>query len=252
MAITYFGSASNPADNGTSAATTVAVTPPASMVTGDLVIFMAYQRGTATTSISETSGQTWTSQRSIPGSPGPTLAGGLFWCIYNGTWGADPSVLFSAGTNTNVVMHVFRPSLSSNLWAFEPTTSGLFAGSFTGGSAPSSPFTVSITTWGTTINASTISLAIWITDDDNTWGSLSGSGWSVTGTAQYRNTSGSDVSSSYAHNIMTSTGTPADVSKNQATLGGDPFVIGKFIWYEYTPAPARTPRPTSVGHPFII
>ena len=43
-AITYFASASNPADNGTLDLTVVAVTPPGGMQTGDLVVLIANAR----------------------------------------------------------------------------------------------------------------------------------------------------------------------------------------------------------------
>ncbi len=46
---TYFGSATNPADAGTLATATVAITPPASMLAGDLVIIYASARSTTTT-----------------------------------------------------------------------------------------------------------------------------------------------------------------------------------------------------------
>lgn len=48
-AITYFGSASTPADNGTNTASPTAVTPPANMQKGDLVILIAAARATSGT-----------------------------------------------------------------------------------------------------------------------------------------------------------------------------------------------------------
>jgi len=226
MAITYFGSASTPADNGTNTATTTAVTPPSSMLTGDLVILYAYQRGTATMSISSTGGQTWDSSISGINSSSATLAGRLFWCVFNGTWSADPSVLFSAGTNTNVVMHVFRPTSTAYSWALDSSAAQNTLGNF--GASPSITFG-----FASTSHSSAVCLVIASTDDDNTW-STSGSGWSTLGSAQYRNTSGSDTSSSYAYIIQTAIGTPANVTKTEVTLGNDGGIVGDFCFYEFS------------------
>jgi hypothetical protein len=70
-------------------------------------------------------------------------------------------------------------------------------------------------------NNPTVTLAGWMAGDDNTWGTLTGTGWEVTGTAQYRNTSGSDQSASFAHKIQTAAGATGDVGKSQLTLGAD-------------------------------
>ena len=58
MSITYFGSASTPADNGTNTTNPTAVTPPGSMQAGDLVLMIAQSRdSTATLAISNAGGQ---------------------------------------------------------------------------------------------------------------------------------------------------------------------------------------------------
>lgn len=465
MAITYFGSASTPADNGTSTGTPKAVTPPVSMVVGDLVVMFGYYRGTSTIAVSAAGGQTWTTLVTSSTASGPVLSTFATWCRFNGTWSTDPSLSFStSSTNTNAVMHVFRPTSSSNTWAIE------IAGFRTEASAPSSPFTctctvlasdfgssslaadanlvgywkledLTATTGGATLtnnnsvtfatgkfnnaadftgngggakglttasgfginlrtsaatmmcwikpttipggpsnpfrifdwrsttgtphymildhstngssnpgfyfdsaggfthyptiltanqwyhiamtqptntggtvrlyidgvevatntkgtagagdsfsigngptlvdgfaglidevvifsrelsateisqmassagitHASTVGVGGLFTDDDNTWGTLVGGGWTSAGTAQYRNTSGSDSSSTYAYNIRTTIGDIGSFTKNQATLGGDPYVSISGIFYEI--GDARQPRPTSVGHPFIF
>lgn len=229
---TYFNSVTSPADNGTSTATTITLTPPASMTTGDLVIVSLSQRGTATFSVNNTGGQSWSSEARDTGT---NIAYQIFWAVYDGTWDADPSFDFSAGTNTNAQMHVFRPSDTGKTWAIDQSQTAA------GFSAPSTPFTVTVT-GVTTSNASTVTLASWYTADDNTWGSISGTGWSVTGGAQYRNTSGSDMSSTYAHKIQSSAAATGNVSKNQATLGGDAGRSSIIAWYEYDP-PTPTPTP---------
>lgn len=220
--ITYINSASNPADNGTLGAATVAVTPP-TMQTGDLVLMIAYVRNTtATMNISVTGGQTWSAEAAISNT---NVGARLFWCKYNGTWAANPSVAFSNSTSTTVVMHVFRPTKASLRWAIEANR---VETDFT---APASPFTVSIPGRTTRIPNS-VTIAAWFTADDNTWGSLSGTGWTVTGTAQYRNTNGTDISGTFAHNIKSTASATNNVSKNQATLGGDLGTAMIITFYE--------------------
>jgi len=226
VAITFFGVTSSPADNGTSNATQITLTPPASMTTGDLVYVRCYQRGTATFSVGVTGGQTW---NTLTRQTTSNVATQGFWCTYNGTWSANPRFDFSAGTNTNAVMLVFRPTDTGKVFGVDVAES---TAAFT---APASPFTVTIPTALTT-NASTVSIAAWVTADDNTWGTLSGLGWSKTSlSAQYRNTSGSDMSSTYAYRILTSSAFTGPVSQNQATLGGDAGVYSRATFYEYTP-----------------
>jgi hypothetical protein len=91
----------------------------------------------------------------------------------------------------------------------------------------------------TPANASNVSIAAWVTADDNTWGSLSGTNWSKTGlSAQYRNTSGQDMSSTYAYQIQTSAAATNDVSQDQLTLGGDAGVYSIVTFYEFDPPTA--------------
>lgn len=209
--ITYVNSASNPADNGTLGAATVAVTPP-TMQAGDLVLMFAYVRNTtATMNISATGGQVWNAETALSNT---NIGARLFWCRYNGTWAANPSVAFSNSTSTTVVMHVFRPTKPSLRWATEAVRTELdFA-------APANPFTVTIT-GRTTRVPNSVTIAAWFTADDNSWGTLAGTGWTVLGTAQYRNTNGTDVSGSFAYNLKTVAGATNNVSKNQTANGGD-------------------------------
>lgn len=164
---TYFGSASNPSDNGTlNEPTTAAVTPPASMASRDLV-FLIGQNGAATTgqmSISNTGGQTWTSR-------GETAANGVcvqVWtCQFNGTWSADPSIAFAAQTGTipvTAVMHVFRPGNAGEDWALDQAYSGA------GFSAPGAAAFAIPLAGPTTAKDNVVSLAGWLSFDDNTWG----------------------------------------------------------------------------------
>ena len=115
MSITYFGSASTPADNGTNTANPTAVTPPGSMLAGDLVLMIGESRASsATLAISSAGGQSWTSGTQLNQTNCRIM---LFWCRFNGTWSANPSVSFGNTNQHIVVMHVFRPSNANSVWA---------------------------------------------------------------------------------------------------------------------------------------
>lgn len=234
---TYHGSASSPADNGSQAGPgPLAVTPPASMVEGDLVVLTAQYKGAVTLTISNAGGQSWTSETADSAS---NISTQIFWCRYNGTWSANPSVTNTSGTLAlSATMHVFRPTTGTNVWVldFAKATATAF-------SAPSTPFTVT-RTGRTTTNANTVTLASFHTSDDNSWGSISGSGWNVAGTAQYRNLQGNDQSSAYAYYLAASASTATgNVSLNQTANGGDAGITTLMTWYEIAPTPTPTPTP---------
>lgn len=208
--ITSFGSSSSPANNGPLAASPVAVIPPAGMLAGDLVIMVANSRTNANTlAISVTGGQTWTSETAI-GTNGTMR---LFWCRYNGTWTANPSVSFTSSVNTTVVMRVFRPTVGANTWALDVVqTTGTFA-------APAAPRNVTITGI-TTVIPGALAFFVWETRDDNTWG-IQTAGFTNAGLAQYRNSASADSSQSAAYKIMLTAGATGNVTNRQLTLGGD-------------------------------
>jgi hypothetical protein len=110
-------------------------------------------------------------------------------------------------------MHVFRPSNTSSVWQVDVAqVSGNYA-------APGGAHTVTIPGI-TTITDGALVFAAWASSDNNTWGSLT-AGWSTPGLAQYRNSSGNDQSETHAYKVMATAGASGNVSKNQATLGGD-------------------------------
>lgn len=225
MAATFFGYAINPTtDDGTNTADPTAVTPPGSMAAGDLVILWATCRtASATLAISAAGGQTWNSEDSATST---NITSRLFWCRYNGTWSANPSVSFGATTCNSVSMLVFRPTTGTNLWALDQ---GESVNSY---AAPGSPYTVTIT--GQTTTHISVAVALWSSTDNNTWGTLSGTGWVKTSLpAQNRNSSGQDTSQTWAYQIQTSSGATNNVSQNQATLGGDLGIAAIACFYEY-------------------
>lgn len=208
----YYGSASTPADGsgtGTGVADPTAVTPPSGMVANtDLVYMIGHQRATgAALAVSATGGQTWTTHTAV-GITNVTAR--VFTCVYNGTWSTDPSVDFSATTCNSVQMHVFRAP-AGYAWSVNQALAET--------QDAATPFAnPGQTTTGT---APTVSLVGWFTPDDNAWSATTGAGWETTGTAQYRNQSGSDQSSSYAHYIQAVGGATGSVSKTQTALGDD-------------------------------
>jgi hypothetical protein len=219
MLITYIASASTPADGFSNTTNPTVVTPPVGMLVGDLVLMIAQSRdSTATLAISNTGGQTWTSETQVNQT---NCRIRLFWCRFNGAWtpagNPNPSVSFGNTNQHIVVMHVFRPSNTSSVWAVDVAqVSGIYA-------APPAPRTVTIPGI-TTITDGALVFAAWASSDDNTWGSLT-VGWTTPGSAQYRNNS--NLSQTHAYRgIPTAAGMPiagatGNVSKNQATLGGD-------------------------------
>jgi hypothetical protein len=221
----FFGATSVPVDgaSATNATTTITLTPPTSMLTGDLVIVYLQQRGTATFSVGITGGQTWNSIGRNVGTA--NVANDVYWARYNGTWSANPRFDFSAGTNTTAVMLVFRPDDAAKDWAFENVQS----------QNASAAATITVTGYET-FNDSTVTVASWMTADDNTWGTLTGTGWSKTSlSAQYRNTAGTDASATFAYNTQSASAVLPSVSQTQLTLGNDATLWRRITWYEAEP-----------------
>lgn len=245
QAQTFFGAVAVPADNGTSATSPVSFANPpiASMADGDLVIVYAYCRNaSATISINNTGGQTWTTETAHQSSTA-VMTAQVFWCRFNGTWSAAPSFTFSSTTNTNVLMLVFRPGTSTNSWglsaasttAHENTTRSFAASASVGIPADAGSYTPA--------QNNNITVFIASTDDDNTWTAAGSTTFTkvTSPTAQFRNTSGSDASSAAAYLIQTTASSVAAQNiLTEATLGNDPGTYAFYIFYEYTPsAPSR-------------
>ena len=245
---TFFGVATNPVDGGSLAEpqTGATLTPPGSMTTGDLVVVFLYNENGAAgdgMQINNTGGQTWTSDTTDGSYSFSGTAAGhrIYWCRFNGTWSANPTFDFPAKAGTRgcgMQMLVFRPDSSTKVWGLDT------APSWAGYSAPTTPFTVTITGL-TPANSDTVTIASWGSDDDNTWDTLSGTGWSKTGLgAQYANTGGSDLSKTYAYNLKGASSATNNVSQNQATLGGDAGATCIVCFYAYTAFSAATGVPS--------
>lgn len=221
------GATSIPIDGAaaTNATTTITLTPPTLMADGDLVIVSLQQRGTATFSVGVTGGQTWTpiGRDAVTAN----VAIETYWARFNGTWAANPRFDFSAGTCTSAVMLVFRSDVPANQWGTESIV--------TTNAAAAATITI---TGVTPANPDSITLGEWHTADDNTWGTLTGVGWSKTGlSAQYRNTAGNDQSSTFAYYLQT--GGPSaipNVSQTQLTLGNDATTWRRITFYNFAAA----------------
>lgn len=222
---TFVDVSSNPADNGGFTNATVAVTPPGGMQAGDLVVIFAHTRSTsANLAISATGGQTWTTEATYQGGTQTTR---IFWCTYNGTWGANPSVSGGNGSNPmSASMYVFRPVNNTRPWDVHIAQDV---------SNNTGTLHTIVPPAATTV-PNTVTMAFWASANDNTWGTLTGAGWSKTGLAnQYRNTGGSDQSHTAAYNIRPTAGALADVSQTQsASLNARKMII---TWYEVPPPP---------------
>lgn len=226
MAITYFGTSVAPTDNTAQAGPgPLTIIPPGSMVASQLVVVIGQYRGVTAPvySVTVTGGQTWSQPK-----PFTTLSGvqGTYtWCIFNGTWAANPQ--FQIGTGVLALsfdMFVFSSSGSTYTWAVDTELASATFG------APGSPFTVTRT--GTTPNYnSNVTIAAWMVGAANTWGTLAGAGWSVLGAAQHRNTTGSAQSSSYAYQVETTAVATGNVSKNESA--GTAGVTGIVSFFEY-------------------
>jgi hypothetical protein len=213
VAITFYDEVSNPADNGTYTTSPAVVTPPSGMQAGDLVVLQACMATTSgSISMSQAGGQTWNSLTQRNTSRNRAR---VFWCRFNGTWTANPSVTLSSGANNIIRMMVWRPTGGTlSTWAVDVAeVSNTY-------SAPSDPWTVTINEIVTNYDNSLV-IALWSSADDNTWGSLTG-GWTALDPVQVRNTSGTyDQSVTAAWLVKEFHGATGNVSQNQATLGGD-------------------------------
>lgn len=223
---TFFGVTAVPVDGATAtnATLTITLTPPVNMLEGDLVLVYLTQRGTATFSIGITGGQTWTPVGRNIGTA--NVASEVYWARFDGTWAANPRFDFSTATNTTGIMIVFRPDDNTKVWEIDqPITTNAAAA------------TTQTITGVTPISSPSVTIASFQTADDNTWGTLSGTGWAQTGlSAQYRNTAGQDSSSAFAYFLQSTVAPIPNVSLTQLTLGGDATLERRITFYEAEPA----------------
>lgn len=235
--IVYVGSNATPADGvgtGTGVADPTAVLPPAGMLSGDLVFMIGQERAaSAALAVSATGGQTWTTHAAITTT---NTTARVFTCVFNGTWSASPSVDFAGTTCNSVQMHAYRAP-TGYTWSLNQALVEL--------DDATSPFIVTGQT--TTGTGPTITLAGQFSPDDNSWSAAAAGLWVQAGTAQYRNQSGSDQSSTYAHVIQSTGGATGDLSRTQ-TANGDDTTTSFIISYAATaPLAFIAAKPCVIG-----
>jgi hypothetical protein len=198
------------------------------MLSGDLVVLcVGVQVGafSSNPAMSNTGGQTWSAF--VTGGTGGDVATGLFWAQFNGTWSANPSVTIAAESGTqpaSVVMHAFRPSSGAGTWDIETDFTNL-----NNGAAPNPLGTGSAVTLANTNN---VTIAFWALANASTWSNLvdsSSRGWVVTGLAQYRNTSGTDLSFTFAHVLQSASGDSGTVTNDASTAAA--YVSTMRAWF---------------------
>lgn len=228
---TYFGSTTNPADNGTAQEpATLAVTPPASMVAGDLVFLVGHERSADNTliTLSEQGGQTWNGPLEVTAANNQGMR--LWWAQFDGTWDASPSLAFAAvGGNVPIsaTMHVFRPASTTNLtWRVDQTMAG-------GSEASADPIVVSDVT---PTKRDNVTLAAIFLSTAPTVSGVSGTGWTgvTSPAAQFRNTIGSDQMAAFAYRLQAAPAATADASFDlSGSATGISFTL--VMWADNTP-----------------
>lgn len=222
---TFFGSTAVPVDGAAAvnATTTITLTPPASMLAGDLVVVYTQQRGTTAWTVGLTGGQSWNTIGNSTSTASVSM--NTFWCRFNGTWSVNPRFDNAGGTCTSAIMLVFRPDNATNDWFTEQIQT----------TAAAAAATITIT-GVTPANPNNVTIAGWFTADDNTWGTLTGTNWTKgTLSAQYRNTSGTDQSATFAYQLQTTAAPTNNVAQTQLTLGNDATNWRRITFYEAPP-----------------
>lgn len=233
----YFASASTPADNGTNATSVVEITPPGSMVAGDLVVLVGQSRAatSAITMALTNGGQTW--QDVGLNIAGTTHSAKIYWCRYSGSWANNPQVEFASANSTTVSMHVFRPSAGANTWGLDQL------GATTTYVAPTGPPYLHNISGQTTVSDDVVAIYVDFSTDDNTWAKSAGTA-TVVSSAQYRNLGGNDISHAVYYEVFPTGGTATgNLRMEQTALGPDAGATAVVLFKEYTPTNKGIPIP---------
>lgn len=222
---TYFGSSTHTSAMGgaitlTDSGSPITVTPPSSMVAGDLVLVYFFLRGnyaSPTFTVSDDGGQSWTSE-TIHNDVTSTQ---LVWATFDGTWDASPQ--FSTNTTSAhtylVTMHVFRPGSTPHTWSKD--TNQVYAAY----ALPDSPYDVTISGFNTT-HDNAVTIFTFVTNDDDTW-TLQTAGVTSTnfdaGVYYIKNTGGNDYSLQTVYKVVATAGATGDVTSR---IEGSPSAGG--------------------------
>lgn len=209
---------------------------PTGLVKGDLLVAIPHIRGVGNTHIlrvANTGGQRWSDWNQCPDDVGytpNTVSTRPLWAIFDGNMvGGNPSFSSDVGSEAmSVYLLVWRPADAANYDFWIPCSWPIYA-SYT---APSSPFRVDIPGVSNDYR-STVTLAVFISPDVNTWNGLTAE-WTQAGmtAAGYTNvgTGGFGQSAAFAYILNDLVNSTPGVSMNQATNGGDPGVIWVMSW----------------------
>ena len=204
---TFFGQANSGTEH--SGGETLTITPPASMVSGDLVVVFSYQRGNAALTVTNAGGQTWTTETSFRDV---ATSISCHWATFNGTWSASPT--FDSDLSANAflsIMLVFRATGAT--WAVDVNeTSSSYA-------APGSPPDVTVPAV-TTLTDNAIVLAAVASEDNDDWAVQTG-GWTAEPTAGQKSGNGVDGSMVTVYKIQTPAGSTGTVAIRQMNVGPD-------------------------------
>lgn len=235
---TFVGIVTTPNDGGTNGNAVATIDPSSlSMQAGDLVVVLiANRNGNASFTVGTTGGQTWGLGSNLQAVSQSSRA---FWATYNGTWAANPSFNANSGSNTVPVtaqMLVFRPDAGvSGAWAVDVADD---AAAYV---TPASPFDV-VRTGLTPLHNKAVAVSTFLGNALITWALQGSAGWANPGgTAQTRNTSGSDNALSTAYKILATPAATGNITNRQSAVAGGHFRIMSF--YETTggpPAPVVT------------
>jgi hypothetical protein len=215
-AISVFGQAHDPAaENGatTNSADGVVITPPGSMTTGQFVIvyMMVRANSSITQQIDVTGGQNWHYRARQLGGTNVSAALREWWCIFNGTWAANPGWSeLSAADSVQAWMVVFdgvdQTYPIDVQWASGTTTDNTST-------------TVAATTFNT-VTDNAWALIAFASGDDNTW-TVDNSVTNLESTAYWRCLQGADNSIVLVRKAIASAGSVGTTTATQATNGAD-------------------------------
>lgn len=230
---TYFDQAASVTDNTDGGAvTSISITPPTSMTSGDLVVvYTTIKSSSAASAITRSNdgGQTWNDLSEI--ANGTTSYSRAFWCIYDGTWDANPAFdIDTAATTITGRMLVFRPDSGATV-AVDVAETGA---SHTGSTTVTVPEINSLTDGAVVI-------ALVDSQDDNTYTGPTAP-WTTPTPSQIRNLAGSDMSMSAAYQIMATAGASGDAVFTQAINGPDAGTYRIMAFKATGAASGNTPR----------
>jgi hypothetical protein len=227
--ITYVGEARQPLiDNVSTNASTVAITPPSSIMAADdfVVVYVAAEAAASAITITNAAatGQAWTTgaDTNLNG-----MRFRIFYCKYSGSWSANPTFSWGTSTQYQAWMVVFRGV---------DTTTAIDAGPNIAAFAAATNILIPANTLPT-VTANAMVIASWHSVDNNTW-ALQTAGWSnPNNLTQWRHGGGSGgaagSSSSIGYKVHAAGGSEAVTNLQSASDAGIRSILA------LRPAPTR-------------